>query len=99
APMASVLVAAIATIFAAAYRGYSKLAQRYASLQLLYDFTRMVGDATRADAAIEAMLAQARQLLRAATAEIVLFESGGEQLRWVMGEDEALARPGGREPE
>src|SRR5439155_9533151 len=89
-PLATGLLGVLALILCAAYRGYAALDQRYSSLQLLYDFTRMVNDSVRAEAVMEAMLDQACRLLRATTAEITLYDPAGVPLQWRMGEDQAL---------
>jgi len=68
------LLALVALTVAFGYRGYVGLNQRYSSLQLLYDFTRMVGSSVRAEAVMDQVLAEARRLLRATRAEIVLID-------------------------
>lgn len=75
-PWAMAFFVMIAVTVALAYRGYAGLAQRLASLQLLYDFTRMVGSSVRAEAVMDNVLAEARNLLRAARAEVILLEAG-----------------------
>jgi diguanylate cyclase (GGDEF)-like protein len=55
------------------YRAFTALSQRYASLELLYDFTRNVGRSLQVDSVMRAMLSQARDLLRAERAEITLL--------------------------
>jgi diguanylate cyclase (GGDEF)-like protein len=91
-PMATGLLVLLTIVLFCAYRGYAALAQRYSSLQLLYDFTRMVTDPVRAEAVVEAMLGQARRLLRATTAEMMLVE-GDVVRRWRMDEDDLLVVP------
>ncbi len=76
---AAVLLVAIGGVLYAAYRGYSALAQRYASLQLLYEFTRAVGGARRAESVLTAILEQVRRALRADVAEILLVGLDGER--------------------
>ena len=73
-PWAMALFALVAMMVALGYRGYAALSQRYSSLQLLYDFTRMVGASVRAEAVMDEVLAEARKLLRAARAEVVLVD-------------------------
>ncbi|HEX5267582.1 MAG TPA: EAL domain-containing protein [Acidimicrobiales bacterium] len=84
-PWAMALFALVAMMVALGYRGYAALSQRYSSLQLLYDFTRMVGAAVRAEAVMDEVLAEARKLLRAARAEVVLVDratgAAGHRLR------------------
>jgi diguanylate cyclase (GGDEF)-like protein len=84
-PWAMALFALVAMMVALGYRGYAGLSQRYSSLQLLYDFTRMVGAAVRAEAVMDEVLAEARKLLRAARAEVMLVDratgAAGHRLR------------------
>src|SRR5205823_1638185 len=70
------LLLVVATILLFGYRAYTSLSQRYASLELLYGFTRTVGRSLQTDAVMTSMLVQARNLLRADVAEITLL--GGE---------------------
>ena len=70
------LLLVVATIMLFGYRAYTSLSQRYASLELLYGFTRTVGRSLQTDVVMTAMLTQARDLLRAEIAEITLL--GGE---------------------
>jgi diguanylate cyclase (GGDEF)-like protein len=76
---AVILLLAIGGVLYAAYRGYSSLAQRYASLQLLYDFTRAVSGGRRAESVLTAILEQVRRALRADIAELVLVGLDGER--------------------
>ena len=73
-PWGMALLGLVALTVALGYRGYASLSQRYSSLQLLYDFTRMVGSSVRAEAVMDQVLAEARRLLRATRAEIVLVD-------------------------
>jgi diguanylate cyclase (GGDEF)-like protein len=61
---------------AAASRGYAGLNKRYASLKHLYDFTRLIGADMSAEHLLSQVLAQARTILRAEVAEVVLLEGG-----------------------
>jgi diguanylate cyclase (GGDEF)-like protein len=56
----------------AAYRSYNSVVQRYASLEVLYDFTRLVSGSQRPEAVLETMLNDARRILRAEVAAIGL---------------------------
>jgi diguanylate cyclase (GGDEF)-like protein len=64
----SVLVA-IAT---AAYRSYNSVSQQYASLEVLYEFTRLVSGSQHPEAVLQTMLHDARRILRAEVAAIGL---------------------------
>ncbi len=79
-PWATALLLGVAVFLVVAYRSYTGLRQRYDSLSLLYDFTRLVSGAQRPDAVLEAMLAQAKDLLRAERAEIWLQEDDAAML-------------------
>ncbi len=70
-----VLLGALVGVLYVAYSGYSALVQRYASLQLLYDFTRALNGAKRAESVLGAILGQARKALRCEIAEIVLLSN------------------------
>ena len=69
---ASVLIAIPIAVMAIAYRSYTSLWKRYANLQLFYDFTKAIGGSQRAESVLEAILEQARELLRADVAELTL---------------------------
>jgi diguanylate cyclase (GGDEF)-like protein len=73
-PWALGFFAFVALAAAMGYRAYTRLTRRYSSLQLLYDFTRMVGSSVRAETVMEQVLGEARKLMRAASAEIVLAD-------------------------
>jgi diguanylate cyclase (GGDEF)-like protein len=94
APWACLLLAIVAFVLWLAYRGYSGLTQRYASLQLLYDFTRLVSGSKRADSVLESILAHARELLRAETAVIWLRSSDGKPVELRVTDREGLAATG-----
>ena len=80
-PWATLLLLGVAAFLMLAYRAYSSLHQRFESLALLYDFTRLVSGAQRPDAVLEAMLGQAKDLLRAEHAEIWVRDEGTALLR------------------
>ncbi|HET6811347.1 MAG TPA: EAL domain-containing protein, partial [Acidimicrobiales bacterium] len=96
-PWAMTLFALVAMMVALGYRGYAALSQRYSSLQLLYDFTRMVGASVRAEAVMDEVLAEARKLLRAARAEVVLVDratgAAGHRLRNEEPSDRSVLPP------
>ncbi len=74
-----VLLVALGVVMFAAYSGYTSLSRRYESLQMLYDFTRAVGGAQRAESIITAILDQARNVLRSDSAEVVLLAADDPQ--------------------
>jgi GGDEF domain-containing protein len=75
APVAMLLFVVIAGVTGLAYRSYARLRQRHTSLQMLYDFTRAVGASMQAEEVMAEVLAEARRLLRAGVAEVVLFDT------------------------
>jgi diguanylate cyclase (GGDEF)-like protein len=70
-------LAVILVVIIGAYRQYGRLTRRYTALELLFRFTRMTGDAVRPVEAIERVLDQSRDLLRAEAAWIVLTPPDG----------------------
>ncbi len=72
-PLAVPLLGGIAVFLLVTYRSYSSLRQRYESLSLLYDFTHLVSGVRQPDEVLDAMLSQAKDLLRAERAEFWLF--------------------------
>ena len=72
------LLVVVAVILFLAYRAYSSLIQTYSRTELLYGFTRAVGRSVQAESVMQAMLTQARDLLRAEMAEITLFGAGDQ---------------------
>jgi len=70
-----------------AYRGYTDLHQRHASLQLLHDFGQATAGALRPDDVAEAMLHHARRLLRTQVAELVLLPADGPGARLTLAGD------------
>jgi GAF domain-containing protein len=72
------LLLIVAVVVLIAFRAYSSLATRHASLELLYEFTKVVGGSARAEDVISTVLGQAREMLRADRAELVLLPAAGE---------------------
>jgi diguanylate cyclase (GGDEF)-like protein len=91
-PRSSWLLAVVVVVLFVAYRAYSSLSQRYASLQVLYEITRATGRAQPTEALVEAVLDQARELLRAERASIVLFpvHDGGPTMQMEAGVEGGL---------
>ena len=89
-PWGMLIFGLVAIVSALAYRGYANLTRRYASLQLLYDFTKVVGASMRGEAVMDEVLSEARNLLRASVAEIVLVDraTGRPGLRQVNSDGE-----------
>ena len=80
-PVGAFLLLGVGGFLVLSYRSYTALRQRFESLSLLYDFTRLVSGAQRPDAVLEAMLTQAKNLLRAERAEIWLHDETMLRLR------------------
>ena len=98
-PVGLVLFVVVAGVTALAYRGYASLNQRYASLQLLYDFTKAVGASMRAEAVMDEVLGEARRLLRAGVAEVVLLDRDtGHPVLRQQNSDQGSAQCGVFEP-
>ena len=102
-PRGMLLLAVVAATVFCAYRAYTSLSQSYNRLEQLYGFTRAVGSSIQADAVVEAMLAEARGLLRAELAQVVLFPTHDEPgISIVLGTDGTAVvadrPPAGTEP-
>ena len=80
-PWATLLLSGVAAFLLMAYRSYTTLSQRYESLSMLYEFTRLVSGAKRPDSVLEAILTQAKDLLRAERAEIWLTDENDFRMR------------------
>ncbi|MGB8862392.1 MAG: EAL domain-containing protein [Ilumatobacteraceae bacterium] len=80
-PWATVLLTGIAAFLLVSYRSYTALSQRFESLTMLYEFTRLVSGAQRPDSVLEAILTQAKNSLRAERAEIWLTDDRGAYQR------------------
>ncbi|MEJ5867521.1 EAL domain-containing protein [Pseudokineococcus sp. 5B2Z-1] len=72
-PAALPLLAVVVGLLLVAYRAYVKLGTGYAQLQTLYRFVGSTGRAADVDEAVEAVLAEASDLLRAERAEVVVL--------------------------
>ena len=71
------LLGAAAVICVLTYRAYAALADRHLSLERLYRFSQAVGSAPEVDDVIRSVLAQARDLLRAESADLLLLPEAG----------------------
>jgi diguanylate cyclase (GGDEF)-like protein len=83
-PAAVPLLGSVAVFLVLMYRSYSSLRQRHESLSLLYDFTHLVSGAREPDEVLDAMLTQAKDLLRAERAEFWLSLGDGTYRRHVV---------------
>lgn len=66
------LLLLVAGILYIAYRGYLSLSQTYSRLETLYGFTRAVNWSLHESSAVETVLAETRELMRAEVASITL---------------------------
>jgi diguanylate cyclase (GGDEF)-like protein len=80
-PWATLLLAGVGAFLLLSYRSYTSLRQRFDSLSMLYDFTRLVSGAQRPDSVLESILGQAKDLMRAERAEIWLTDEPQSLLR------------------
>jgi diguanylate cyclase (GGDEF)-like protein len=87
-PWAILLLAGVGAILVVSYRSRADLEQRFESLSMLYDFTRLVSGAQRPDAVLEAMLTEAKDLLRAERAEIWLEQDDRADLLHLRVDDD-----------
>ena len=75
---ATVPVFLVAALVIAAYRGYTRLSLRFASLQRLYDFSRALGTANLEPTSMSLeVLSQVCTVMRARRAQLVLAEPAG----------------------
>jgi diguanylate cyclase (GGDEF)-like protein len=75
---ATIPLVLVAGLIIGAYRGYSRLTLRFASLQRLYDFSRAIGTASLEPPSMsEDVLRQVCTVMRARRAELILMEPSG----------------------
>ncbi len=86
-PWATLLLAGVGAFLLLSYRSYTSLRQRFESLSMLYDFTRLVSGAQRPDSVLESILVQAKDLMRAERAEIWLTDEPQSLLRLQVDDD------------
>ena len=83
-------LAFVAMVVFAAYRGYSTVHRRHSDLELLYDFTRDVGEALHVESVGQRLLVRARALLRAEHAELIVenVDGTGRPVRLLLAGDD-----------
>ena len=70
------LLALAAVLGVMAYRAYASLVDRHLSLERLYRFSQVVGSHPEVEGVVQSVLAQARDLLHAERAELLLLAAG-----------------------
>ena len=97
-PTALVLLGVVVAALALVYQGYSRLSRGAARTESLYRFTDRLGGAVHTDAVVEAVLREARDVLTAERAELVLLPTGDADpgTRLVL-EDEVVRGPAPRD--
>jgi diguanylate cyclase (GGDEF)-like protein len=83
-PYGVVLIGVLAVVLFTAYRGYATIRQRYANLEKLYDFTKLLARTPELESAMRVTLRHACELLRADQAELCLVERGPDGERFVQ---------------
>ena len=73
-PIGLFLIASIAGLMFAAYRGYAVQSQRYANLEKLYELTRKLACSPDLADSMRVTLEEARELVRTSESELVLFQ-------------------------
>jgi diguanylate cyclase (GGDEF)-like protein len=87
---ATIPLVLVAGLIIGAYRGYSRLTLRFASLQRLYDFSRAIGTASLEPPSMsEDVLRQVCTVMRARRAELILLEPSGIARRISVEQGEA----------
>jgi diguanylate cyclase (GGDEF)-like protein len=81
-PQGLALLAVIALLSAALYRGYHVQRLRYGRLDLLYQFTRSVDEAVGDETVIETIVGEAKNLLNAQQAQVVLCPRTQDEPTW-----------------
>ena len=76
-------IGVIGAVLYAAYRGYAVVTQRYANLEKLYDFTKLLARTPELESSMRVTLREARDVLRAQRADLCLIERDDENDRFV----------------
>jgi diguanylate cyclase (GGDEF)-like protein len=91
-PGALSLLAVVVTALTLVYRGYSRLSRGHARLESLYRYTDRLGSAVRTDAVVEAVLGEAREVMTAEAAELVLLPDGEGAVTHLRLSDDGVTR-------
>ncbi len=88
------LLAFPASLLLLAYRAYAHQRHKHESLERLYGSTRAIQQSLGRESIVEAVLDQARQMLKADMAEIILFPPHGENSaeRTLLGPGDSVSR-------
>lgn len=95
-PWAAVPLVLVGALILSAYRGYSRLTQRFSALQRLYDFSDSLARANlEPTATSRAVLDQVQAVMRARRAEVILVEPSGASRRVALRRGELSAADSG----
>jgi diguanylate cyclase (GGDEF)-like protein len=86
-------ITVIGAVLYASYRGYAVVTQRYANLQKLYDFTKLLARTPELESSMRVTLREARDVLRAQRADLCLIERDDDDdgfLRVSLAADDTL---------
>ncbi|MGH2735019.1 MAG: ATP-binding protein [Actinomycetota bacterium] len=78
-PMAIWLLIVPTALMFIAYRAYTTQREKNASLEFLYESTRMLNQSLQVGSALEALLSQARKMFRAELASVTLFPAEDDE--------------------
>jgi diguanylate cyclase (GGDEF)-like protein len=84
------LLLVVAGVLFLAYRAYASLREQHERLRRLHRFTRVVSRSEQSGTVSATILAQARELLRAERAELILFTDGRPRVRTTLGPGDTL---------
>jgi diguanylate cyclase (GGDEF)-like protein len=92
APAASWLLAVPSVVVFLSYRAYTLQRSKHDKIEFLYESTRVVNQSPELEAAVAALLRQARKMFKAELAELVLLpaDQGDAVLRTTLGPGEEL---------
>ena len=92
-PAALMLLLAVVATLAVAYRGYSALSRGHADLESLYRFTRRVQREEGTESVAEIVLRQARDVLGAEIAELIVLPDDDDGLHLCLVHEEVRTQP------
>jgi diguanylate cyclase (GGDEF)-like protein len=87
-PVAAILLVIVATLLVIGYRAFTSLRARYASLELLYQFTDAIQQTTYGASTADRVLRSTREVLNAGIAELVIRDGSGGFHRFLSRDSE-----------